>query len=163
MVSVEGGRAVLNVYQHVFLNDGERPTMAFIGLPWSVIPFYMFHLQAKWVAAVFARAVALPPQTDMEKASKNREEILRLSNEFPDKFHYLGDTQWSYFRFLCEQTYGCRPEDDKYITTCEDIYNDNKRHFPAYPGAPDTYRKRLYSVDRSTGGWQVLDLSEGGS
>ena len=49
---VDQGRAVLDVYQHIFHH--RYPSLAFVGLPWSVVPFHMFYLQALWIAKVFS-------------------------------------------------------------------------------------------------------------
>ena len=53
IIEVDQGRAVLNVYQHIFHH--EYPSLAFVGLPWGVVPFHMFYLQAKWIAMVFCQ------------------------------------------------------------------------------------------------------------
>jgi hypothetical protein len=42
------------------------PTLSFIGLPWKVVPFAQFELQAKWVARALSRRIMLPPRRAME-------------------------------------------------------------------------------------------------
>lgn len=36
----------------------------------------------------------------------------------------------------------------KHLSMLESIYDDNLIYRVLYPGAPDTYRERVYSVDR---------------
>lgn len=50
LVTVEG-RGVRKLYKHVF--PPSDPTIAFVGLPVTVIPFPLFYLQAQWVTTVF--------------------------------------------------------------------------------------------------------------
>ena len=57
IVEVDQGRAVLDVYQHIFHH--KYPSLAFVGLPWSVVPFHMFYLQARWIAKVYCGELPL--------------------------------------------------------------------------------------------------------
>jgi len=41
------------------------PTLSFVGLPWKVVPFAQYELQAKWIARVLSRHVSLPSQRHM--------------------------------------------------------------------------------------------------
>ena len=59
-VSVQDNR-VGPLYQHVF-PPAAAPTLSFIGLPWKVVPFPQFELQARWIARVLAGAALLPPR-----------------------------------------------------------------------------------------------------
>ncbi len=36
----------------------------------------------------------------------------------------------------------------RYLRMLQAIYDDNMKHRVLYPGAPDTYRERVYTVDR---------------
>ena len=58
------GRKVRGLYQHVFA--AQDPTLAFLGLPFSVVPFPLFHLQATWLGAVIKADI---------RNSKNENEI----------------------------------------------------------------------------------------
>lgn len=53
------------VYKHIFPLS-TAPTLAIIGLPWKVVPFPEFELQAKWMARVLSRRVSLPIKQDMQ-------------------------------------------------------------------------------------------------
>ena len=54
---------VAPLYEHVF--PPAAPTLSFIGLPWKVVPFPMFELQATWVARVLSGAAQLPARDEM--------------------------------------------------------------------------------------------------
>lgn len=58
-------RRVAPLYQHVF-PPAVAPTLSFIGLPWKVVPFAQYELQAKWVARALSRRVVLPSRREME-------------------------------------------------------------------------------------------------
>ena len=49
------------LYKQLF--HAQRPELAFVGLPWSVVPFPMFEVQAKLLAAVYSGKVQLPSLT----------------------------------------------------------------------------------------------------
>ena len=57
---------VAPLFEHVF--PPAAPTLAFIGLPWKVVPFPMFELQARWVSHLLSMAVPLPSQEAMARA-----------------------------------------------------------------------------------------------
>ena len=59
-VSVQDSR-VGPLYHHIF-PPAAAPTLSFVGLPWKVVPFPQFELQARWIARVLAGASQLPPQ-----------------------------------------------------------------------------------------------------
>lgn len=53
------------LYQHIFPPNA-APTLSFVGLPWKVVPFAQYELQAKWIARVLSGRVSLPSRTAME-------------------------------------------------------------------------------------------------
>ena len=62
--SIEDNR-IYPLYQHVF-PPALAPTLSFIGLPWKVVPFPQFQLQAQWVGACLKGIAALPPKEEMD-------------------------------------------------------------------------------------------------
>ena len=156
LVEVVNKRKVCNLYQQVF--SISNPTLSFIGLPYSVVPFPLFRLQAEWISAVYSGEKMLPSrmeQADWLKGYEN--DILTkcngnnvLANEH---FHYLGDAQWDYQRFLSHSAGRDTEKQQKYIDVTEQIYNDNSARRPPYPGAPDKYRDGEYSLDTASLSW----------
>ena len=156
-VNVQKKRKVCNIYQQVF--SISHPTLSFVGLPYSVVPFPLFLLQAKWIASIYSGRKVLPNVTEQIASIKDREDELLLKykgdrTKAIEKFHYLGDAQWDYCRLLAKSS-GCDNERQLlYLKTMEEVYNDNVLMRPPYPGAPDTYRNSEYFVDYETLEWE---------
>ncbi len=53
------------VYRHIFPLS-TAPTLSIIGLPWKVVPFPEFEVQAKWIARVLSKRVSLPSMQAMQ-------------------------------------------------------------------------------------------------
>ena len=53
------------VYRHIFPLS-TAPTLSIIGLPWKVVPFPEFEVQAKWIARVLSKRVGLPSMQSMQ-------------------------------------------------------------------------------------------------
>jgi cation diffusion facilitator CzcD-associated flavoprotein CzcO len=66
---------VAPLFEHVM--PPAAPTLAFIGLPWKVVPFPMFELQARWVARLLSGAVPLPSAEVMARAVADAEAALQ--------------------------------------------------------------------------------------
>ncbi|CAI5735302.1 unnamed protein product [Peronospora destructor] len=80
------GVAVGPVYKQLFAI--EDPTAAFVGLPFSNLPFLCFELQARWLARVFDGSVVLPSKEDMYE---DFYAYLSTLKEGVRKLHQLGD------------------------------------------------------------------------
>ncbi|KAL8772796.1 MAG: hypothetical protein Q9209_002141 [Squamulea sp. 1 TL-2023] len=61
---IVSGERVENLYQHLFYID--HPSIAFVGLPFKVIPFRTWEGQAAVVARVWSGRLELPPKQDMK-------------------------------------------------------------------------------------------------
>ena len=106
-VEVCRGRKVNNLYHHLFAIDD--PSICFVGLPWAVVPFPLFRLQAQWIDAVFSGRAQLPP-ADEQRAWLVADEAAcadRFAHESDpataavERYHYMGGAlQWTYYRFL---------------------------------------------------------------
>lgn len=66
------GRGVHGLYQHLFL--AAHPTLAFPGLLMKAVPFPVSEAQGAAVAAVWANALALPPEGEMRAWERRLEE-----------------------------------------------------------------------------------------
>ena len=82
---------------------------------------------------------------------------LKKSGMYPDRYHYLGNQQWDYFRYLAHQVGILDNKEENYIRMNQEIYDDSKKYHPKFPGGPDVYRQRNYVVDRSKGEWQSIE------
>ncbi|CEG41973.1 flavin-binding monooxygenase-like protein [Plasmopara halstedii] len=91
----EDGSAVAPVYKQLFAI--EDPTAAFVGLPFSNLPFLCFQLQARWIARVFCDSSLLPSKADMY--ADFFAYVGTLENG-ARKLHQLGVRQKDYFTEL---------------------------------------------------------------
>eukprot|EP00608_Synchroma_pusillum_P006873 CAMPEP_0198425152 /NCGR_PEP_ID=MMETSP1452-20131203/4360_1 /TAXON_ID=1181717 /ORGANISM="Synchroma pusillum, Strain CCMP3072" /LENGTH=399 /DNA_ID=CAMNT_0044145505 /DNA_START=57 /DNA_END=1254 /DNA_ORIENTATION=+ len=153
-VEVES-RGVRPLYQHLFHVD--HPTLAFVGLLHSVVPFPLFRDQAQWLAAVWSGRARLPPRE--ERAEWQLSQLGALAH--PKLALYLGPAQWDYRRHVCGEAGVLDEARVRWIDTSQAVYNDAGAARKGWPGAPDTYRAREYSVDFATGEWSVRAPPDG--
>lgn len=80
-----------------------HPTLAFVGLPYRVVPFPLFELQAQWFAAFLRGRVPRLTQDEMESWIERREEALRAQGVEERRFLDYGDDQFTYNDALADQ------------------------------------------------------------
>jgi len=68
-----------HLYQHIFPPDF-APSISFVGLPWKVVPFAQYELQAKWIARVLSGRASLPSRQKMHAQIQAFYKALELSN-----------------------------------------------------------------------------------
>ncbi|KAF6261626.1 putative dimethylaniline monooxygenase [Scenedesmus sp. NREL 46B-D3] len=90
---------VAPLYQHVFA-PGHGAGLAFIGLPWRVVPFPMFELQAKLCARLLSGRASLPPAAEMAAWAQQHEEQLAGAGQPLSYSHYLDYKQLHYHAWL---------------------------------------------------------------
>jgi len=80
-----------------------HPSLAFIGLPYLVVPFPLFEMQARWFARWLAGRFSLPQQRAMEQAMADH--LATLSNEGVKmrNYHKLAEKQTDYYNQLARQ------------------------------------------------------------
>ncbi|MEM7018044.1 MAG: FAD-dependent oxidoreductase [Pseudomonadota bacterium] len=98
VVSVEDNK-VSPLYQELL--PPERPTLAFIGIPYMIIPFPLFMMQARWFARMLANQFQLPSVSEMYQQIRDKEQ--RLLGQEARHFHQLGDLQFEYINNLAQQ------------------------------------------------------------
>lgn len=98
----QDSRTVHPVYQHVF-PACVAPSLAFIGLPWEVVPFPLFEMQSKWIARVFSGRAQLPSM-DAMLLDAERYAAERQASGFPRRhLHRMGPLQWEYLAWIGKQ------------------------------------------------------------
>ena len=139
LVSV-GDNWVKNLYRQVVAV--EHPTLAFIGLPFRIVPFPVFQRQARWFARSLAGDFPLPSAAERRRV--HREEIARLraAHVAERHFHRLGDKQIDYLNGLAGQC-GDSPVPDWFVALWK-AHNANARRYPA------DYRDRPLTVCGTT-------------
>ncbi len=91
----------------------EYPTLAFIGLPYLVIPFPLFEMQARWFARLLSSSHTLPSTDDMLQSIETRIEAVEHGTVKRRHFHKLGEGQIPYINSLAAQC-GAEPLPDWY-------------------------------------------------
>lgn len=161
VVAVEN-RSVRQLFQHLYcLCD---PTLAFVGLNHTIIPFPVFNYQAMHIAAAFdewcvgdSDSALLPSLKEREAALKQQEEALvpgGIHSTDPAavrllrNYHHLGGEQWDYMRMLVSQVHGsCTGASEQRIRLMAAVYAMVSASRPPRVGLPDDYRKMELTVD----------------
>ena len=77
-----------NLYQHIFPPE-LAPSISFVGLPWKVVPFAQYELQAKWIARVLSGRARLPSRQKMHAHIQAFYKELEL-NQVPKRCDSMG-------------------------------------------------------------------------
>ncbi|ETK89642.1 hypothetical protein F441_06537 [Phytophthora nicotianae CJ01A1] len=133
------GTAVAPVYKQLFAI--EDPTAAFVGLPFSNLPFLCFQLQARWIARVFGGSALLPSKEDMYA---DFFAYLGTLKDGVRKLHQLGTRQKDYFTELAALSNFEVGEE------IHEIYEDSRFLRQNFPYA---YRTAEFQQDKTTGKW----------
>lgn len=143
---VVGQRRVTPLYKQLW--HAEKPSVAFLGLPHSVVPFPLFELQAE---AVLNKLLTrdLPPLNErMEAAQEDATRGGAKATGRIEDTHYLGAAQWDYERDLSKMAGNYNDKMEDYISTNEAIYEHaGGERGSLFPGGPDTYRSTCYVRD----------------
>ncbi|KAL9000476.1 MAG: hypothetical protein Q9188_005669 [Gyalolechia gomerana] len=101
------GERVENIYQHLLYTD--HPSMAFVGLPYKIVPFRTCEGQAAVVARIWAGRLELPSKSDM-RAWEARRIAERGAGK---KFHELGKLEdFPYHNEMIDWVLQSKPIDD---------------------------------------------------
>ena len=88
-------RSIYPLYKHVF--NAINPSMAFIGVNITVLPFPYFDLQVRWVFSVWAGFTKLPSAEEMV-AQCDQDWAKQETAGTPTRYmHRLANMQWDYY------------------------------------------------------------------
>ena len=149
-------RSVRHLFQHFLFN--ENPTLSFIGLPHTVVPFPLFYLQARYLANIYSTGLVHSSNLDGEKIFSFESPVLKSKEsrnnwveqheqsvgENDKSYHDLGPKMWPYMHFLHEMSNSESYLSKKYLQTIEKIYNIVSSSRPKQIGYPDDYRKNSF-------------------
>ena len=79
------------------------PTLGFIGVPFLVIPFPLFELQAQWFAALLSSEIVLPSRQERHLADLAHRQTLEQSQVPMHHYHKLAQGQFDYMNRLAKQ------------------------------------------------------------
>ncbi len=148
-------RAVHPIYQHLF--HATFPSLTFLGLLHSVVPFPLFELQAKWVVRHLLGQTALPSRAQRYAWLEEEERRQRAEGRLSRDWHYMGGGQWAYKRLLAREGECLTHALEQDLVVRQGIYDDVSMRRPVFPGGSDSYRKCEYRVAEGGKGWTVDD------
>ena len=89
----------------------DDPTIVFIGIPYSVIPFPLFELQAKWFAQTLSGKIEMKSADKMAFELKMEQERYIAKGRKARNYHKLGSGQFAYMDLLAKEcAVDCLPE-----------------------------------------------------
>lgn len=177
------GRKVHGLYEHLF--SATDPSLSFVGLPFSIVPFPFFYVQALWIASTIQGDSALPDLHDrLTWVRTHEQDVKERGMDSDSKYHYLGDKQWEYNRRVAgyalsgsegkskssgdgegEKTkkgvgeVGAYDSLLSFLNLSEAIYNDNSKRRPLL-GHPDEYRANKYNIESEQEGRYSVKVPE---
>lgn len=118
---------VRNLYRQ--LVDIDRPSLAFIGLSFRIVPFPFFQRQARWFARLLGGRFALPPRSARRKALAAQLRQNRHRGIAERHFHRLGDDQIDYLDDLAREC-----ADAPLPTWFAELWREHRANALAHPG-----------------------------
>ena len=76
------------------------PTIAFIGLPWRVVPFPLFDYQVQFIAKLWKKECQLPTPEKIKQSKLDEKQRLKENNLAAHYRHMVGDMQFQYCSLL---------------------------------------------------------------
>lgn len=153
-----GERRVSPLYEQLW--HAKYPNVAFVGLPWSVVPFPLFELQSEAIAAQLTGTTPKPlpsPEERMKLAISDAEGGGPNNPGRVEDTHNLGSYQWDYCRKMAELAGLYDVKMENFIATNKAIYDHaGGERKSISPGGPDTYRSTCYARDDKAQSFKVL-------
>ena len=92
------------LYKHVF-PPKRAPWLSFVGIPWKVVPFPQFQLQARWIGSCLNGSCELPSASAMQEEIENWYQELDTQGIQKRYTHRMDpDSQGEYNTWLASQT-----------------------------------------------------------
>ena len=145
----DGEKRVTPLYRQLFHVD--EPSLAFVGLPFKVVPFPLCEAQAALVARVITGEATLPPRS--ERRARADADLAELRSRGGRNLHMLGGAQWEYTRELLREARLPVPEARlRLLERVNAEVSERRRRLPR------TYRESQYTIRVDE-----ADLERGGS
>jgi len=146
------GRYVAPLYMHVL--HARRPSLGFVGVPLAVpCPIPLFEAQARFLAARFRHNESTVAEREAWVAERRA-----VVGDRSQDMHFLSGGAWAYMAELTRMSGLGAAEFEVYsrrLAVVQELYQDRCSKRQELPWDDDWYRRCEYSVDWSTGAWQV--------
>lgn len=144
---------VKSLYKQIF--HIQKPSLAFIGIPFDVVPFLMFKYQAQYVAQIFAEQQQLPSEEQRYKSLEDETQFIRNFGFPVTKKHCLSKgLLWPYLDDLVTLSGLKTDEETSLLALYQQVYNQIGK--PPYIGGSDHYRQHNFKVDFDKCEWQKI-------
>jgi len=157
--NIPGERRIKPLYEQLW--HAQYPSLSFIGLPLSVVPFPLFEIQGSAVVSQLTSrpgSISLPSLSErMAAAEKDASSGGPSSPGRVVDTHFLGSFQWQYSRRLAKIG-GVYDEDmENYIATNKAMYDrSGKERKSMTPGGDDIYRETIFRREDEKQSYQIL-------
>jgi hypothetical protein len=118
---------------HDIVPPGE-PGLGFIGIPFLIIPFPIFEIQAKWFVKQLVGEFDLPDTEGMRSAVSARSQAFEQAGGLKRHFHRLGDQQEVYFNTLASEC-GSDPLPGWFIQSWQEVGKAREKDPAGYKSA----------------------------
>ena len=126
VIDVRNNR-VRGLYRQLLAVD--HPTLAFIGLPFRIVPFPLFQRQARWFAHLLTRRFALPTHPERRREHAREIRALRHAGVAERHFHRLDEDQFDYLNSLARQC-----GDAPLPAWFRELWREHRANVVAHPG-----------------------------
>lgn len=140
-----GNNSVWGLYRQLVSID--RPTLAFVGLPFRIVPFPFFQRQARWFARMLAGGFSLPDRAGRRRDHAAEIRALRRAGVPERHLHKMEETQFDYLDRLADQC-----GDEPVPAWFRDLWLEHKANTLAHPG-------RFHDVPLRARGPTVTDVT----
>ncbi|KAF6256908.1 hypothetical protein COO60DRAFT_1702105 [Scenedesmus sp. NREL 46B-D3] len=137
---LSGQQHVPGLYRHMFVPQ-IGPSLAFVGLPWKIVPFPQFELQAKLIARLLSGRACLPSVADMEADTAAHYAQLQAEGAPLRYCHMMSEQQWAFNDWLAD---AAGPDVAKLPAWRPAMYASTGANKRAHP---DGYRDRWEDAD----------------
>lgn len=149
-----GERRVQPLYEQTW--HAEVPTLSFIGIPHSIVPFPLSEIQAQAVVSQ-TKQQTLPCLSDRLAAASADANSGGPSKTRVQDTHNLGSFQWDFCRRIAKIGGNYDEEMEKFIATNKAIYDrSGKERKSMIPGGEDTYRETRFRRDDENQSYEIL-------
>ena len=157
--AASGERRIYPLYEQMW--HAKHPSLSFIGLPHSVVPFPLFELQSTAVVSQLTSregSIPLPSSSDRTVAAERD-----ASSGGPDSpgrvvdTHFLGSYQWDYCRRMAKIAGIYDDSCENYIATNKALYDrSGKERKSMIPGGEDFYRETRFCRKDDEQSYEIL-------
>lgn len=137
---LSGQQHVPGLYQHMFV-PALGHSLSFVGLPWKVVPFPQFELQAKYIGRLLSGRAELPPEPEMEAAVAAHYKWLQEVGRPLRYSHMMDELQWPYDEWLAR---AAGPDVELLPAWRPAMYSANRLNKLSHP---EDYRDRWDDVE----------------